>query len=61
MQRWFHKGGEVPHHSPMVLWLYVGMALAFHVHTFIFAQMYEISITSDMQMTPPLWQKVKRN
>ena len=21
----------------------------------------EISITSDMQMTPPLWQKVKRN
>ena len=21
----------------------------------------EISITSDMQMTPPIWQKVKRN
>jgi len=21
----------------------------------------EISITSDMQMTPPLWQKMKRN
>ena len=21
----------------------------------------KISITSDMQMTPPLWQKVKRN
>ena len=21
----------------------------------------EISITSDVQMTPPLWQKVKRN
>jgi len=21
----------------------------------------EISITTDMQMTPPLWQKVKRN
>ena len=21
----------------------------------------EISITSDMQMTPPLWQKVKKN
>ena len=21
----------------------------------------EISITADMQMTPPLWQKVKRN
>ena len=21
----------------------------------------EVSITSDMQMTPPLWQKVKRN
>ena len=21
----------------------------------------EIAITSDMQMTPPLWQKVKRN
>ena len=21
----------------------------------------EISITSDMQMTPPLWQRVKRN
>ena len=25
------------------------------------AQTGEISITSDMQMTPPLWQKVKRN
>ena len=24
-------------------------------------QLGEISITSDMQMTPPLWQKVKRN
>ena len=23
--------------------------------------LWEISITSDMQMTPPLWQKVKRN
>ena len=23
--------------------------------------MGEISITSDMQMTPPIWQKVKRN
>ena len=23
--------------------------------------MGEISITSDMQMTPPLWQKMKRN
>ena len=21
----------------------------------------EISLTSDMQMTPPIWQKVKRN
>ena len=21
----------------------------------------EISITSDMQMTPPLWEKIKRN
>ena len=21
----------------------------------------EVSITSDMQMTPPLWQKVKKN
>ena len=25
------------------------------------AGMGEISITSDMQMTPPLWQKVKKN
>ena len=25
------------------------------------AQAGEISITSDMQMTPPLWQKVKKN
>ena len=24
-------------------------------------QLNKISITSDMQMTPPLWQKVKRN
>ena len=27
----------------------------------IFLKLGEISITSDMQMTPPLWQKVKRN
>ena len=26
-----------------------------------FLTMGDISITSDMQMTPPLWQKVKRN
>ena len=30
---------------------------------FLFGPIYllEISITSDVQMTPPLWQKVKRN
>ena len=25
------------------------------------SRLLEISITADMQMTPPLWQKVKRN
>ena len=35
----FIKRRKVPHHSPMVLWSHVGMALTFHVHTFIFAQM----------------------
>ena len=30
-------------------------------HTLESRLLGEISITSDMQMTPPLWQKVKRN
>ena len=30
-------------------------------HTLESILLEEISITSDMQMTPPLWQKVKRN
>ena len=30
-------------------------------HTLESRLLREISITSDMQLTPPLWQKVKRN
>ena len=33
----------------------------FHKHKLESRLPGEISITSDMQMTPPLWQKVKRN
>ena len=35
--------------------------LGWKKHTLESRLMGEISITSDMQMTPPLWQKVKRN
>ena len=36
------------------------------IHMYIYVYMSpllpgEISVTSDMQMTPPLWQKVKKN
>ena len=31
------------------------------INTNIIKNINKISITSDMQMTPPLWQKVKRN
>ena len=32
-----------------------------NINNFRYALPGEISITSDMQITPPLWQKVKRN
>ena len=38
-----------------------GETLGWKKHKLESRLMREISITSDMQMTPPLWQKVKRN
>ena len=35
--------------------------LGWKMHKLELRLLGEISITSDMQMTPPLWQKVKRN
>ena len=37
------------------------MSLFFNMLSRLIILLGEISITSDMQMTPPLWQKVKRN
>ena len=38
-----------------------GETLGWMKHKLELRLLGEISITSDMQMTPPLWQKVKRN
>ena len=38
-----------------------GVMLGWMKHKLESRLLGEISITSDMQMTPPLWQKVKRN
>ena len=54
---WFQIGKGVSQGcilSPYLFNLYVGYIMRN-------AGLGEISITSDMQMTPPLWQKVKRN
>ena len=40
---------------------YIMRTLGWMKHTLESRLLGEISITSDMQMTPPLWQKVKRN
>ena len=38
-----------------------GETLGWRKHKLESGLLGEISITSDMQMTPPLWQKVKKN
>ena len=56
---WFRIGKGVRQDctlSPCSLNLYAEMK-----HKLESRLLEEISITSDMQMTPPLWQKVKRN
>ena len=40
---------------------YIMKTLSWKKHKLESRLLIEISITSDMQMTPPLWQKVKRN
>ena len=40
---------------------YIMKTLGWKEHKLESRLLGEISITSDMQMTPPLWQKVKRN
>ena len=40
---------------------YISEMLGWMKHKLESRLLTEISITSDMQMTPPLWQKVKRN
>ena len=51
--------------SPCLFNLYaeshIGETLGWQKHKLESGLLGEISITSDMQMTPPLWQKVKRN
>ena len=43
-------------HNLHMPWGQYRFSVLFHIF-----YLAEISITSDMQMTPPLWQKVKRN
>ena len=43
------------------IWLVWQECVAGPLNLFFWTVRVEISITSDMQMTPPLWQKVKRN
>ena len=60
---WFQKGKGVHRGcilSPCLFNLYAQM-LGWKKHKLESRLPGEISITSDMQMTPPLWQKVKRN
>ena len=51
--------------SPCLFNLYaeshIGETLGWQKHKLESGLLGEISITSDMQMTPPLWQKVKKN
>ena len=48
-------------HDPMMLAIWSLVPLPFLKHKLESRFPGEILITSDMQMTPPLWQKVKRN
>ena len=66
---WFQIGKRV--HQGCILSLYISYLtymqsttcemLGWTKHKLESRLLGEISITSDMQMTPPLWQKVKRN
>ena len=47
--------------GPITSWQIFGETLDWKKHKPESRLLGEISITSDMQMTPPLWQKVKRN
>ena len=64
---WFHIGKGVHQGgilSPCLFNLYaeyIMKTLSWRKHKLESRLPGEISITSDMQMTPPLWQKVKRN
>ena len=64
---WFQIGKGVRQgciFSPCLLKLYaeyIRETLGWKKHKLESRLPGEISITSDMQMTPPLWQKVKRN
>ena len=64
---WFQIGKGV-HQSCMLSPAYINYMssiscemLGWMKHKLESRLLVEISITSDMQMTPPLWQKVKRN
>ena len=64
---WFHIGKAVHQGcilSPCLFNLYaeyIMRTLGWKTHKLESSLLGEISITSDMQMTPPLWQKVKKN
>ena len=61
---WFKIGKGVRQScilSPCLLKLYAEYIVGWMKHKLESRLPGEISITSDMQMTPPLWQKVKRN
>ena len=64
---WFQIGKRVRQGCILSLCLfnlyakYIMRTLGWMKHKLKSRQPGEISITSDMQMTPPLWQKVKRN
>ena len=47
--------------GPITSWEIDGETVGWKKHKLESRLPGEISITSDMQMTPPLWQKVKRN
>ena len=41
--------------------MHVSMALEHPLNQFFVLESTRLSLTSDMQMTPPLWQKSKKN
>ena len=64
---WFQIGKEVPQGcilSPCLFNLYAEYIMrnaGWKKHKWKLRLLGEISVISDMQMTPPLWQRVKRN